>query len=268
MKLYDRDFNTLNADEIKEWEELKEKEIVNRMGKFKIRKSLYREYPVAVRHKMSLFPNNHLDIVDLQKENALYPLIEGYSQIIENELTNERDILNWVKENKAYFIIASIMKSYYSFGHHDAFIIPEFQLGNSYQVDYLLIGKSSDGYQFVFVELEHPNKNSTLTSGHLGETFRKGLMQVNDWDSWLQGNYSSMFETFNKYRNSEHTLPIEFLKYDRSRIHYVVVAGKRDHFNEKTYEIKRQKLSSERILLLHYDNLNDTAKSLVGELTY
>jgi hypothetical protein len=267
MKIYERDYNFLNDHEEREWEELKEKEIVHRIGKLKVRRNLYRDYPVAVRHKMSLFPNNHLDIVDLQKEEQLFMLIEEFSEFIADQTTNERDILNWIREKGAYFIIASIMKSYYSFGHHDAFIIPEFQLGNSYQVDYLLIGKSSGGYEFIFVELEHPNKNTTLSTGHLGETFRKGLNQVSDWSSWLEGNYNSIYETFNKYKNNHQTLPIEFLKYDSSRIHFAVIAGKRDDFNEKTYEIKRKKLK-ERILLLHYDNLYDMSKNLIGEDTY
>ncbi|AZU60270.1 Shedu anti-phage system protein SduA domain-containing protein [Neobacillus mesonae] len=267
MKIYDRDYNFLTEQEENEWEVLKEKEIIKRLGKLKVKRSLYREYPVAVRHKMSLFPNNHLDIVDLQNEEQLLMLIEEYSEIIANQTMNERDILNWIKEKRAYFIIASIMKNYYSFGHHDAFIIPEFQLGNSYQVDYLLIGKSSGGYEFIFVELEHPNKNTTISSGHLGETFRKGLNQVSDWSSWLEGNYISIYETFIKYKNYNHTLPIEFLKYDSSRIHFAVIAGKREHFNEKTYEIKRQKLK-ERTLLLHYENLYDMSKNLIGQVTY
>lgn len=49
-----------------------------------------------------------------------------------------------------------MLKGNYNFGHHDAYIIPEFMLGNSYKVDYLLIGKSSRGYEFVFIELEKP----------------------------------------------------------------------------------------------------------------
>lgn len=267
MKIYDRDYNYLTEQEVREWEILKEKEIIQRVGELKIRKSLYREYPFAVRRKMSLFPNSHLDIVELQEEERLLMLIESYSKLLDNPLTNERNILNWLRKERAYFIIASIMKSYYSFGHHDAFIIPEFQLGNSYQVDYLLIGRSSGGYEIIFIELENPIKKATLSSGHLGENFRKGLNQVSDWNSWLEGNFNSIYETFSKYKNNDYTLPVEFLKYDSSRIHFVVVAGRREHFNEKTYEIKRQKLK-EGILLLHYDNLYDMSKKLINEATY
>ncbi|MFG0217226.1 DUF4263 domain-containing protein, partial [Brevibacillus porteri] len=168
MKIYDRDFTKLTQQESEEWGLLEEKAVTHKLGNQSIMRNVYREYPVAVRHYLSLFPNNHLDIVDLHKENELTNLVEQFHKELEKPMTNERSILNFIKENKAHFIIASIMKEMYSFGHHDAFIIPEFQLGNKYQVDYLLIGKNSGGYEFIFVELEHPSKNIILKEGDLG----------------------------------------------------------------------------------------------------
>lgn len=160
-----------------------------------------------------------------------------------------------------------MLKAYFSFGHHDTFIFPEFQLGTSYQVDYLLVGKNSGGYEFIFVELEHPNKNITLENGHLADALRKGERQALDWKYWLEANYSTLYETFSKYKSPNVNLPIEFMKYDSTRIHFVVIAGKRDNFSERTYQLKRQK-QSEKILLLHYDNLYDSAKALIGKSTY
>ena len=267
MVIYTRDYTTLTQEALNEWEILKEKEIVHRFGDMIVRRSRYREYPVAVRHFESLFPNNHLDIVDLKKVEYLTSLSEEFHQLIETPTSNERSILKWIREKSAYFIIASIMKGPYTFGHHDAFIFPEFQLGNTYQVDFLIIGRNSGGYEFIFVELEHPNKNITLKDGHLGDAIRKGERQVTDWKYWLEANYSTLYETFIKYKDPKKTLPVEFLKYDSTRIHYAVVAGRRNDFNERTYQLKRQKLA-EGILLLHYDNLCDSAKALIGESTY
>lgn len=193
MKIYSRDFTVLTKEELKEWEILKDKEVVHRSGNFVVRRSKYREYPAAVRHYESLFPNNHLDIVDLQKIEQLTKLTEKFHQMIDNPNSNERSILNWIRENRAYFIIASIMKGPYNFGHHDAFIFPEFQLGNTYQVDYLIVGRNSGGYEFIFVELEHPNKNITLADGHLGDAIRKGERQVIDWKYWLEANYATLY---------------------------------------------------------------------------
>lgn len=257
MKIYDRDYYLLTPQEKTEWENLKEKEIVKEssIGNLVVRKSLYRDYPVAARHFISLFPNNHLDIMDLKQEDMLNNLIDRFEEYLSKSEINERGILNWIRENTAYFIIASLFKAEYNFGHHDAFIFPEFQLGNSYQVDYLLVGKNSGGYEFIFIELEHPTKNITIKDGHLGDAFRKGERQVSDWKIWLESNFSSITETFMKYKSPNQNLPMEFLKYDSTRMHFVAIAGKRSNFTERTYQLKRQKRKSEDILFLHYDNL-------------
>ncbi|QCU21188.1 DUF4263 domain-containing protein [Bacillus altitudinis] len=85
-------------------------------------------------------------------------------------------------------------------------MIPEFQIGNYYQADFLLIGRSSGGHELVFVEFEHPNKNITINSGHLGEAFRKGINQVKDWRSLIQRNYSTISDTLYKYKSPIKTL--------------------------------------------------------------
>jgi hypothetical protein len=268
MRIYTRDYSKLTQEEIQEWQRLKEQEKAHKTGSTWITKSLYRDYPKAVRHYMSLFPNNHLDIVDLQDKEKLDKLTECFLLELDNPEANERSIMKFIKDNEAYFIIASILKENYNFGHHDAFIIPEFQLGNSYQVDYLLIGQNSGGYEFVFVELEHPSKNITTANGELGAAFRKGTEQIRDWKVYLQSSYQSLRETFNRYKHQDKQLPDEFTVFDSSRMHYVVVAGRRTNFTHRTYLIKRQMLDEQKVLLLHYDNLYDYAKRLIGQLTY
>ena len=138
-----------------------------------------RLYPAAVRHYNSLFPNNHIELFDFQNEGNMEQLNEEFCALIHDANTNERDVLRFINHRPAYHIIAGVFK-YYNFGHHDAYVFPEFALGN-YIADYLLIGKSSGGYEFVFVELEHPNGRTTLKSGHEGEAFRKGTYQIYDW---------------------------------------------------------------------------------------
>lgn len=268
MRLYDRNYFELTKDEINDWEILKKKEVMKFTGKVTIKKSMFRKYPKAVRHYLSLFPNNYLDIVDLEKEDMLKNCILSFHDLLDNKDIIESDIAKFIKNNNAYFIIGSILKSNYNFGHHNAFIIPEFMLGNSYKADYLLIGKNSGGYEFVFLELENPYGKITLKDGNLGDTFRKGIKQIVDWDEWLEANYSSLRETFLKYKHPNMQLPDEFLILDKSRIHYAVVAGRRHDFNEKTYREKRRYKSNQKITLLHYDNLYDSAKDIIGKPTY
>ena len=78
------------------------------------------------------------------------------AQLFNDELdkaTKENDIQSYIKRNEKWFIPLSILKNY-DFGHHYACVVPEYSLGSEYRVDYLLIGKNSIGYQFVFVEFE------------------------------------------------------------------------------------------------------------------
>lgn len=80
---------------------------------------------------------------------------------------------------------------YYDFGHHFSCVVPEYSLGDEYRVDYLLIGKNSIGYQFVFVEFEDVNVDyKNKTSNSETEKVRKGLTQIRDWRRWIDQNKS------------------------------------------------------------------------------
>jgi len=64
MRIYGRDYTKLTEEEIIEWQILEKQEVDKYSGKFAIKKSMYRNYPKAVRHYLSLFSNNYLDIED------------------------------------------------------------------------------------------------------------------------------------------------------------------------------------------------------------
>lgn len=268
MKLYDADYTKLSSEDEAKYRSLQQTELVGKFGQFEIRRSRFREYPKAVRHFIHLFPNNYLDIIELQDELPLNMLLESFQDLISSENVKERQILNFIVEKQAYFIVASILNKYFNFGHHEAYLFPEFQMGNSYQVDYLIIGKSSDGWHFVFVELEAVLGGITLSDGDLGSTFRKGMKQVFEWDTWLESRYASFSESLDKVKQLNSQLPQEFTQLDKSRIHYVIVAGRRNDFNDKTYRIRRKKQKDSSELLLHYDNLVDAAKNIIGKSSY
>ncbi|WP_253864176.1 Shedu anti-phage system protein SduA domain-containing protein [Bacillus cereus] len=219
----------------------------------------YSDYPKAVRHYESLFPNHYLDIFDLKNNQQPQKQLELFHKKLNDTKTTERTLLRFFKESKAYFIISSLMINY-GFGHHDAFIFPEFQLGNSHQVDFLLVGKNSGGYHFIFVELEDPYKQITLKDGELGNAFNKGIKQINDWKYWLEQDFQSLSTVFMKCKHPQiSSLPTEFFKYESTRMEYIVVAGRRGNFNAKTYRTRRLYLHQNNIALLHYDNLYDYA---------
>ncbi|UOU98534.1 DUF4263 domain-containing protein [Chryseobacterium daecheongense] len=219
----------------------------------------YWDVPTSVIHNRQLFPNNYLNTDDLKNPENIYK-IESFSKLIE-ENKSEREILNHISHTESYFIIGSILQNF-QFGHHNTFLFKEFPLFPNYVTDYLLIGKNSHGYHFVFIELENVFGNITINSGDFGTTIRNGLKQIQDWDFWLESNFNTLKVYFEKHLGKK-TLPKEFINFDKTRINYVIVAGKRIDFNEKTYRLKRKLHQSENILLLHYDNLIEDSFSLL-----
>jgi hypothetical protein len=159
--------------------------------------------------------------------------------------------------NLYYNLIASLFHAGYTFGHHDAYLFKEFEFPSTFKADYLLIGKNSHGYHFIFIELENPTGSITAKNGEFGQTIRKGIKQVQSWDKWIEGNFHTLNLVFEKYRNKKIELPNEFRVLNKTRINYVVIAGRRSDFSENTYDEKRKLLRSENIQVIHYDNLID-----------
>lgn len=223
--------------------------------------------PSVKKHLRSLFPNNYMDPSMLKDDSTLALANTDFKKLLDDSSITERNILNFINQNHYFHIPTSIIRGgNFRFGHHGAFLFPEFQMGTSYKADYLLIGKSSGGYEFIFVEFENPYKNITREDGELGETFNKGIRQVKDWKRWLDSNFSSLSEYWRK--NTLQFLPEEFISYEATRFHYVVVAGRRDDFKNKTYSIAREYHSAFDITLMHYDNLYDCACDAPNYCTY
>lgn len=261
MDLYERNYKMLTSDEEEEIEKINA-EINTRPGEFKIKSSLYSKYPKAYRFNSSYFPNNFLDPAELHENKKLNIQVDDFS----NSLTSEREILNSIRNNKTYFIIGSLF-GLFNFGHHSAYLFPEFELGTSFKSDYLLIGEGSGGHYFVFVELEAPTGDITLADGNFGQVFRKGIAQIKEWESWLEANFGNLKETFNKFKNNKTSLPNEFYSFDRSRINYIVIAGRRTDFSEKTYREKELERRNS-LFILHYDNLIDSARDIIDRPAY
>ena len=266
MKLYDRDYCIEpKEDELQEYNKILKEEYD---GEILGKKNLYYKYPEAVRHHKSLFPNNHIELYDWKKNGNMKELTEAFSKLVHSSTVVERDILKYINKTPAYYIIGSLL-CHKNFGHHETYIFPEFSIGNGkFYADYLIIGKNSGGYEFLFVELEAPNKSTTIKSGYEGVNTRKGLIQLSDWESEIESNYSTLTTEFEKNCNRKQSLPEEFYKYDSTRMHFAVISGLRDDYNETTYRERRKKIQRLGIDMLHYDNLIQLSEELESKNTF
>jgi hypothetical protein len=261
MGLYERDYFKLTNEEALLIQKLDSENNTEVPG-FKI----FTSYPDAYYFYVSHFPNHMLDIGELKSVQARTKIVE-FKDFLNTLEIDERKVQHFIKSNRSYFIIASIL-AYYDFGHHVAFMFPEFPLSNNYIVDFVIIGKNSGGHEFIFVELEGINGRVVTGNGGLGEVIRKGVNQIEDWQVWLEKNFSNLKPYFDKYRNHDNSLPDEFYEYDKTRMHFAVVAGRREHFKNATYRKKRKLLLESDIRLLHYDNLIDCAESMMAAGNY
>lgn len=264
LGLYERDYTELTQEEIKEKEKIDSEGGHVTGAKFG-RRNFFHKYPKAVRHNMSLFPNNYMDIQLLKDEPELVKQCDGFESLLNNTNITELDVKRYIQNNGFYHIPASIFK-HYDFGHHEAALFKEFPLGTKYIADYLLVGRASGGWQFIFVEFENPYGRITLADGNPGEAIRKGLNQIDEWKPFIEGYYSTLSAEFEKY--TAQSLPREFTRFDSTRMHYVVVVGRRTDYNETTRLFQRRSEAERNIKILHYDNILDDARNLIGARTY
>lgn len=135
------------------------------------------------------------------------------------------------------------------------------------------------GYEFIFVEFESPTGSIINADGEFGTVIRKGLKQIEDWEIWIEANYSIIKLVYEKMLmkniilpasifKPDYQLPNEFFELDKTRIHFAIVAGRRKDFSPKAYRKKRKLLQDKGILLLHYDNLLDSSQELIKHGNY
>ena len=162
--LYKRDYTLLTDEERRGWDRA-EKMIRSKKVLSAREVAAYgRMIPLAVQYYMQLFPNNYLCPAELEIRARLCRAKEGLLRILDDPQAGEREILNFVRDNEYYFLVGSLFL-WFDFGHHEAFLFREFPLGTEHVADYLLVGKNSGGYEFVFVEFESPRGAITTRTG-------------------------------------------------------------------------------------------------------
>ena len=264
MTLFDRDYRVLTEEE-DDWARYSDSELTTDGGEVsKFSTIRFCDLPKVVRHNLQLFPNNWLDTEELKSKEILSPKVIHFKNLVKNPVCTERDLLNYIRQNNAYFMLGSLLTKYFRFGHHGAFLFTEFPLGNQYKADYLLVGLNSEGYHFVFVEFESPAGLVTKKDGFFGEVIRKGVEQVNSWEMWLDENFSYLRDYFERRISHRNQLPRDFYVYDKTRINFLVIAGQRSNYTEKTYRLRRKLYQDQNVTLLHYGNIIESSKYVIG----
>lgn len=257
MVLQERDYTKyLNEEEKKAFE--LEKKIENRSGVKNNREFPRFSHPdesirESIWHRRSLFPNNYLHLLEYKKLDFDEEADKFHQVIYESQ--NEQQIQHYIKANRKWYIPGSIFLDY-NFGHHDAYLFPEQELGNEYVVDYMLIGKNSDGYSIILVEFEKANTQYCRTIDNMeSESVRKGLTQIKDWQRWM-----SQFREYFLRNVGLGRLGIDIPIY---RFFYYLVVSRRDFMDDRALEIRSQAMyDMHNVKIVTFDRLEDNIRKL------
>lgn len=257
MKLYERDYTRINSEHEKKLQEKfeiydKSKGIKNTRDDPRNNEPEFEDRKFLWCHN-SLFPNNYLyqgelEVLDLGAESI-------YFKYVIDNAKNENEIQKYIKDNRKWFIPASIYKEY-NFGNHGAYLFNEMPLGSEYRTDYALLGKSSDGYSIVLIEFEKANVPFTISTSNIEhESVRKGMVQIKDWKRWLDSN-REYFLRSSGFTDKGISIPT-------SRIYYCLVVSRRDLMNSVDKEIRSQMCyEMSNMKIISFDRLVDNILKL------
>ena len=166
-------------------------------------------------------------------------------------------IQQYIKQNRKWFIPGSIFLDY-NFGHHDAYLFPEQKLGNEYAVDYMLLGKNSDGYSIVLVEFEKSDTPYCRSTANIeSESVKEGLAQIKDWQRWMLKNQDYFMRNIGLTQKGI-DIPI-------FRIFYYLVVSRRDYMNDIAHDMRSQTMYDMRNLkIVTFDRLEENVRKLAN----
>lgn len=205
-----------------------------------------------VKYYRTKFPNNAVFPIKFTKNAAK---IEAEKYIVElNKAKKEKDIQDYIRINKKWFIPASILKEY-NFGHKENYLFPEMMLGMTYKVDYVICGRNSDGYHLLLIEFESPSSNFLRSDGNREtDSVNSGLGQIKNWKIWMDENRISFL--------NEHGFTEKGINIPINRINYCLVVGRRT-MSSKERDRKNQLIyDTSNLNIINYDRIADYISQL------
>jgi hypothetical protein len=137
-----------------------------------------------------------------------------------------------------------ILSQQFAHCHH---VFPKVALGSQYETDFMCLDIPSSGKEWVGVELESHQKKVITKSGRKTADLEHAIQQIRDWRSWVTDNLS--YARQSKEQNGLGLVDIipRFFGY--------VIIGRREDFNQKFNELRRQLLRDELITVRSWDGI-------------
>jgi hypothetical protein len=131
-------------------------------------------------------------------------------------------------------------------------VFPKVALGSQYETDFMCLDIPSSGKEWIGVELESPQKSVITKSGRKTADLEHAIQQIRDWRSWVTDNLS--YARQSKEQNGLGLVDIT------PRFFGDVIIGRRENYNQKFNELRRQLIRDELITIRSWDGIVEWAR--------
>jgi len=214
-------------------------------------------------------------------------IYEKFKEILENG--GEREVHNFLKKHKDIIIKSfNIAWNYY-------ICVSEFQFGNEYRADFLILSAHSGYWNAIFIELKPIDGRLYNKDGTQSKHLREAWKQIEDWEEWIRINEPTLRQEFAKILRKDKApaiWPYPIPNYSKgyssgakeiadmaSNVHYFyhIVIGRRNKLTEE--EQKRRAVSDiqwggptiatyDRLLEMARRNFQNDLKIKLEDLKY
>ncbi len=136
------------------------------------------------------------------------------------------------------------------------FVLPRHRLGAEFVPDFIIGEHSSDGYNWLVVELESPRLSFFTNAGDPRAQLTHAIRQIQDWRTWLHRNqnYASRIRTESGLGLTDIT----------ANVPGIILMGRRSLLDSETNARRRQMASDLKIRIHTYDHLIESARASVS----
>ena len=133
------------------------------------------------------------------------------------------------------------------------FSLPRHRLGAEFVPDFIIGEHSSDGYNWLVVELESPRLSFFTNAGDPRARLTHAIRQIQDWRAWLHRNQNYASRT-----RAESGLGLTDIT---AIVPGIILMGRRALLDSETNARRRQMASDLKIRIHTYDNLIEAARA-------
>lgn len=123
----------------------------------------------------------HLETYKVASRHPSPQALRELEDLLESGERDEAPFQSLIERNPQ--LLASLVR-----GHWETFVIPQKRLGAEHVTDFLVLGISSLGPEWLAVELEAPRHEILTKKGRLRNPVQHAVDQIQDWREWLTAN--------------------------------------------------------------------------------